>query len=127
MGASILVVDDSRSMRHLVRAALEIDGHRIAEGENGRDALSVLEATPVDLVIADVNMPVMDGITLTREIRQRERHRFTPVLILTTERGEDMKQRGRAAGATGWLVKPFDPTQLRQIVDRVIGTPKATA
>lgn len=127
MGANILVVDDSRSMRQLVRATLEVDGHRIAEGENGRAALDLLESMPVDLVIADVNMPVMDGITLTKEIRHRERHRFTPVLILTTERGADMKQRGRAAGATGWLVKPFDPAQLRQVVDRVIGTPKATA
>lgn len=127
MAANILVVDDSRSMRKLVRAALEVDGHRVSEGENGHEALDLLDSGPVDLVIADVNMPVMDGITLTKEIRTRARHRFTPVLILTTERGEDMKQRGRSAGATGWLVKPFDPAQLRQVVHRVIGTPKATA
>jgi two-component system chemotaxis response regulator CheY len=121
VGARVLIVDDSRSMRQMVRAALEAAGHQVAEGEDGRAALALLEKAPVDLVVSDVNMPEMDGIALTRAIRQRPAHRFTPILILTTEHTDEMKQRGRAAGATGWLVKPFNPAQLRQVVERVLG------
>ena len=121
MGARVLIVDDSRSMRQLVRSALEAGGHEVHEGEHGRAALAVLQRQQVDLVVTDVNMPEMDGLALTRAIRQRPTHRFTPILILTTEHTDEMKQRGRAAGATGWLVKPFNPAQLRQIVERVLG------
>ena len=81
----------------------------------------------MDLVITDLYMPQMDGLALLRAIRERPDHRFTPVLMLTTESGEEMKRRGRAAGATGWLVKPFQPGQLRQVVARVLGTTRVGA
>lgn len=127
MSAKILAVDDSTSMRQMVRAALEVDGYQVREAQNGEDALIALDAEPVDLVISDLYMPQMDGLTLLRSIRERAEHRFTPVLLLTTERGEEMKQRGRASGATGWLVKPFQPEQLRQVVARVLGAARVRA
>jgi two-component system chemotaxis response regulator CheY len=127
MSAKILTVDDSCSMRQMVRAALEADGHQIQEAQNGYEALDVLDSEPVDLIITDLYMPAMDGLTLLRAIRERPEHRFTPVLLLTTEHGEEMKQRGRAAGATGWLVKPFQPGQLRQVVARVLGATRVQA
>lgn len=127
MSAKILAVDDSTSMRQMVRAALEVDGHHVREAQDGEDALAALDAEPVDLVISDLYMPRMDGLTLLRSIRERAEHRFTPVLLLTTERGEEMKQRGRASGATGWLVKPFQPEQLRQVVARVLGAARVRA
>lgn len=127
MSAKILAVDDSPSMRQMVRAALEVDGHQVREAQNGEDALIALDAEPVDLVISDLYMPQMDGLTLLRSIRERAEHRFTPVLLLTTESGEEMKQRGRASGATGWLVKPFQPEQLRQVVARVLGAARVRA
>jgi two-component system chemotaxis response regulator CheY len=121
MSVKILAVDDSCSMRQMVRTALEADGYEVREAQNGQEALEVLETHPADLVISDLYMPTMDGLTLLRAIRQRPQHRFTPVLLLTTESGEEMKQRGRTSGATGWLVKPFQPEQLRQVVARVLG------
>jgi len=121
MGARVLIVDDSRSMRQLVRSALEAGGHEVHEGEHGRAALAVLQRQQVDLVVTDVNMPEMDGLELTRAIRQLDAHRFLPILILTTESGDAIKNRGREAGATGWLVKPFNPEQLRLVVERVLG------
>lgn len=127
MSAKILTVDDSCSMRQMVRAALEAEGHQIREAQNGYEALDVLNSEPVDLIITDLYMPAMDGLTLLRAIRERAEHRFTPVLLLTTEHGEEMKQRGRASGATGWLVKPFQPGQLRQVVARVLGATRVRA
>jgi two-component system chemotaxis response regulator CheY len=121
MPATILIADDSRTMRDMVRAALEADHHTVVEAPDGRQALAVAEAQAADLVITDVNMPGMDGLALVRALRERERYRFTPILVLTTEHGDDIKQRGRAAGATGWLVKPFDPERLRQAVRKVLG------
>jgi two-component system, chemotaxis family, chemotaxis protein CheY len=120
MGARVLIIDDSRSVRSLVRAALEAGGHQVIESADGQAGLETLKASLVDLIVTDVNMPVMDGLAFTRAVRQLDRYRSTPVLILTTEAGDDVKQRGRAAGATGWLVKPFDPAQLRQVVDKVL-------
>jgi two-component system, chemotaxis family, chemotaxis protein CheY len=120
MSATILVVDDSKMVRRLVRGALSADDHRVVEAPGAREALAALDAQPIDLVITDVNMPEIDGLTLVRAVRARPRERFTPVLVLTTEGSEDMKQRGRDAGATGWLVKPFDAEQLRHTVRRVL-------
>jgi two-component system chemotaxis response regulator CheY len=120
MSAKILIVEDSRSMRRIVRSALESDGYQVAESEDGRQALNALREVAPHLIITDVNMPEVDGISLVREIRRLPSFRFTPVLILTTESGEDMKENGRAAGATGWIVKPFDPDQLRQVVAHVL-------
>ena len=120
MSAKILIVEDSRSMRRIVRAALEHDGYQVAESEDGRQALTALREVTPHLIITDVNMPEVDGISLVREIRRLPAFRFTPVLILTTEAGEDVRESGRAAGATGWIVKPFDPDQLRQVVAQVL-------
>lgn len=118
--STILVVDDSRTMRSMVRGALEADRHHVVEATDGLHALSTLETTRADMVITDVNMPEMDGLRLCRALRERQQYRFTPILVLTTESGADMKQRGREAGATGWLVKPFNPDQLRQTVLHVL-------
>jgi two-component system chemotaxis response regulator CheY len=121
MPATILIADDSRTMRDMVRAVLEADHHSVVEAPDGRQALAVAQEHAADLVITDVNMPVMDGLALVRALRERAEYRFTPILVLTTETGDDMKQRGRAAGATGWLVKPFDPERLRQTVRKILG------
>jgi len=120
MSAKILIVEDSRSMRRIVRSALESEGYQVAESEDGRQALNALRDVAPHLIITDINMPEVDGISLVREIRRLPSFRFTPVLILTTESGDDMKENGRAAGATGWIVKPFDPDQLRQVVAHVL-------
>ncbi len=120
-GASILTVDDSSSMRRMVRAALEADGHRVREAGNGCEALGALEAEPADLVITDLYMPVMDGLSLLLALRERAEYRSLPVLLLTTERAEEVKARVRASGATGWLVKPFQPEELRRAVACVLG------
>jgi len=120
MSAKILIVEDSRSMRRIVRSALESEGYQVAESEDGRQALNALRDVAPHLIITDINMPEVDGISLVREIRRLPSFRFTPVLILTTESGDDMQENGRAAGATGWIVKPFDPDQLRQVVAHVL-------
>jgi len=127
MTAKILTVDDSCSMRQMVRTALQADGYEVTEAENGEAALAALDVEAPDLVITDLYMPTMDGLTLLRAIRERPQYKFTPVLLLTTEHGEEMKQRGRASGATGWLVKPFQPEQLRQVVARVLGAARVRA
>jgi two-component system chemotaxis response regulator CheY len=121
MPATILVVDDSRVVRAMVREALLADDHRVVEAPDAREALAALEDALVDLVITDINMPDIGGLTLVRTLRARPRERFTPILVLTTEDGDAIKRAGREAGATGWLVKPFDPDQLRQTVRRVLG------
>jgi two-component system, chemotaxis family, chemotaxis protein CheY len=123
----ILTVDDSCSMRQMVRSALEAEGYEVSEADNGESALAVLQMDAPDLIITDLYMPTMDGLSLLRAIRELPRHKFTPVLLLTTERGEEMKQRGRASGATGWLVKPFQPEQLCQLVGRVLGATRVRA
>jgi two-component system, chemotaxis family, chemotaxis protein CheY len=119
--AKILIVEDSPSMRSLVREALEVEGYELTESDNGLAALAVLGRVAPDLVITDINMPQLDGLGLLREIRQLPSFRFMPVLILTSESGADMKENGRAAGATGWLVKPFEAEQLRRVVSQVLG------
>jgi two-component system chemotaxis response regulator CheY len=120
MPSTVLIVDDSATMRALVRQALEADRHTVLEAPHGAAALAALEHTPADLVITDVIMPEMDGLSLTRRLREQERFRRLPVLVLSTEATPAMKDRGRAAGATGWLVKPFHPDVLRETVRRVL-------
>jgi two-component system chemotaxis response regulator CheY len=120
MRVRILVVDDSPSMRTVIRAVLEDDGYEVAASEDGEEALASFQATTPDLVITDIYMSRMDGLTLVRGIRALPACRFLPILVLTTEAGEEMKQRGRAAGATGWIVKPFEPDQLREVVGRLL-------
>lgn len=116
----ILIVDDSVSMRGMIRSALRSGSFEVIEAANGPDALIVLDRQEVDLIITDVNMPDMDGISLVKAIRHRPATKVTPVLVLTTECGAEMKQAGRAAGATGWIVKPFSPQQLVQVVAKVL-------
>jgi two-component system, chemotaxis family, chemotaxis protein CheY len=120
MSAKILIVEDSPSMRKLVRDALESGGYEVWESSDGREGLQVLPEVRPDLIITDVNMPELDGINMVREIRAQPEHRLTPVVILTTESSDDMKQAGRAAGATAWIVKPFVPHQLLKLVQRVL-------
>lgn len=116
----ILAVDDSASMRQMVRYTLEGAGYEVVQAADGVEALDLARRRSVDLVLTDVNMPRMDGIELVRELRALESYRFTPVLVLTTESGQDTKQRGKQAGATGWLVKPFNPEQLLATITRVL-------
>ncbi len=124
MPATILIADDSTTMRAMVRGALEVDRHHVVEAADGREALVALDAAPVDLVITDVNMPELDGLALVRTLRGQSRYRFTPILVLTTESSDQMKQRGREAGATGWLVKPFQRDRLREVVQHVLRRPR---
>lgn len=119
--AKILAVDDSPSMRQMVAFTLQSAGFDVDSAEDGKDAFDKAQQASYHLVLADVNMPNMDGITLVRELRGLPSYKFTPMLILTTEGGADKKAEGKAAGATGWLVKPFNPDQLIATVNRVLG------
>jgi two-component system, chemotaxis family, chemotaxis protein CheY len=116
----ILAVDDSASMRQMVRFTLESAGFKVVQAADGVEALDFAKANGVDLVLTDVNMPRMDGITLVRELRSLANYKFTPMLVLTTESGTETKQRGKQAGATGWIVKPFSPEQLLSTIARVL-------
>lgn len=117
---SILAVDDSPSMRKMVSFTLSGAGYQVVEAVDGLDALAKAQSQQIDLVLADQNMPNLDGIGLTRRLREHPRFKNTPILILTTESSDQMKQAGRAAGATGWLVKPFDPNRLIEVIQKVI-------
>lgn len=117
----ILAVDDSASMRQMVGFTLKTAGFDVTEASNGDEALKAAEKGNYDLVISDVNMPIMDGLTLIRNLRTLPSYKFTPLLMLTTESGAEKKQEGRSAGATGWIVKPFNPDQLLATVRKVLG------
>ncbi len=119
--AKILAVDDSASMRQMVSFTLKSAGHEVIEAADGQEALGKARSGKVDLVLTDVNMPRMDGITLIKELRKLPDYRFTPILTLTTESGADKKMAGKEAGATGWIVKPFSPDQLIATINRVLG------
>lgn len=119
--ASILAVDDSSSMRQMVAFTLKGAGYQVVEAADGQEALSKAKSQKFDLVITDVNMPVMDGITFIRQLRGEPSYKFTPMLMLTTESSMDKKSEGKAAGATGWIVKPFNPDQLLNTVKKVLG------
>ncbi|QYZ66535.1 MAG: Fis family transcriptional regulator [Gammaproteobacteria bacterium (ex Lamellibrachia satsuma)] len=119
--ASILAVDDSASMRQMVSFTLKGAGFDVVEAVDGIDALSKAKGQSFNLVITDVNMPNMDGISLIKELRGLPAFKFTPLLMLTTESGNDKKQQGKMAGATGWIVKPFNPDQLLATVKKVLG------
>ena len=117
--ATILTVDDSRSIRQMVTFTLQQAGHDVIEAEDGQDALSKLTGD-VRLVLTDLNMPNLNGIELIKAIRANPSFKFLPVIMLTTESQDDIKQQGRAAGATGWIVKPFNPDQLLGVVGKVL-------
>jgi len=119
--ATILTVDDSTSMRQMVSFTLKQAGYEVDEATDGVEGLEKAQSSRFNLVITDVNMPRMDGITLVGELRSLPGYQFTPILLLTTEAGADKKKQGKEAGATGWLVKPFNPDQLLNTIKKVIG------
>jgi two-component system, chemotaxis family, chemotaxis protein CheY len=120
MGKTILVVDDSPSVRQVVGIALRGAGYEVIEGVDGSDALGKLDGRKVHLIISDVNMPKMDGITFVKEVKKLSAYRFTPIIMLTTESQESKKLEGRAAGAKAWVVKPFQPAQMLAAVSKLI-------
>ncbi len=120
MSKTILVVDDSASMRQVVNIALSGAGYTVVEAVDGKDALSKLNGAKVHLVISDVNMPVMDGITFVKEMKKLANYKFTPVIMLTTESQEGKKAEGQAAGAKAWVVKPFQPATMLSAVAKLM-------
>ncbi|MBP8286584.1 MAG: response regulator [Rhodoferax sp.] len=119
MAKLIMVVDDSASMRRVVGIALKGAGYDVLEGVDGKDALSKLTGQKVHMIISDVNMPVMDGIAFLKAVKAMPAYKFTPVIMLTTESAEEKKREGQAAGARAWVVKPFQPEQLVNAVQRL--------
>lgn len=121
MAKTVLAVDDSATIRRMVGFTLKGAGYEVIEATDGHEGLQKAKARQADLVLTDQNMPRVDGLTLIRSLRALPQYRSVPILVLTTESSEEMKQRGRAAGATGWMVKPFDPQRLLDVVGRLIG------
>lgn len=122
MAKCVLVVDDSETVRQVLQLTLSNAGYDVIEAEDGDDALNKLSsAAVVDMLITDLNMPNMDGLELIKKIREDKKHRFTPIVMLTTESSEEKKRAGREAGASGWIVKPFKPEQLLKVVKMVLG------
>ena len=120
MAKSVLVVDDSSSVRQVVGIALKSAGYDVIEASDGRDALTKLNGQKVHLIISDVNMPNMDGITFVKEVKKLPNYKFTPIIMLTTESQESKKLEGQAAGARAWVVKPFQPAQMLAAVSKLI-------
>jgi two-component system chemotaxis response regulator CheY len=121
MAKTVLSVDDSGSIRQMVSFTLKSAGYTVIEAVDGQDGLDKAKQKTVDLVLTDQNMPRMDGLTLIKSLRAMPAYRSVPILMLTTESGDAMKSQGKAAGATGWIVKPFDPQKLLEVVKKVIG------
>jgi len=121
MAKTILAVDDSASIRQMVSFTLKSAGYEVVEAVDGQDGLDKAKSRSINLVLTDQNMPRMDGLTLIRNLRALPQYASTPILMLTTESSDAMKSQGRSAGATGWLVKPFDPQKLIEVVRKVIG------
>ncbi len=120
MAKTIMVVDDSASVRQVVSIALQRAGYEVMEGCDGKDALSKMTGQKIHLIISDVNMPNMDGISFVKEVKQHPSYKFTPIIMLTTESQEGKKQEGQAAGAKAWVVKPFQPEQMLAAVSKLI-------
>lgn len=116
----IMTIDDSASMRQMVTFTLETAGFEVVQAVDGRDALAKLQGRDIHLFLADLNMPNMDGMELTRQLRAMPQYKFAPILVLTTESHEDKKRQAKAAGATGWIVKPFAPDKLLAVVNKVM-------
>jgi two-component system chemotaxis response regulator CheY len=121
MAKSILAIDDSASIRQMVTFTLKSSGYEVVEAIDGMDGLEKAKGKTFNLILTDQNMPRMDGLTLIKNLRGLPQYKSVPILMLTTESSDAMKQQGRAAGATGWLVKPFDPQKLVEVVKKVIG------
>jgi two-component system, chemotaxis family, chemotaxis protein CheY len=121
MSKHILIVDDSTSIRQMVEVTLKTAGYQVTAAKDGQEGFNICKGKPFDMIITDQNMPNMDGLTMIKSVRSLGSHARTPIIVLTTEAGDDMKAKGKAAGATGWMVKPFDPTKLLDIVKKVTG------
>jgi two-component system chemotaxis response regulator CheY len=121
MSKTILAIDDSSSLRQMVAFTLRGQGYTVLEATDGEDGYAKARSQAVNLVLTDQNMPKMDGLTLVKALRALPSYARTPILMLTTEASDEMKAKGRAAGATGWLVKPFDPPRLLEVVRKVLG------
>jgi two-component system chemotaxis response regulator CheY len=121
MSKTILAVDDSASIRQMVSFTLKGAGYQVLEAADGQEAFDRAKNTTVNLVLTDQNMPRMDGLTLVKSLRALSQYKAVPILILTTESSDNMKAQGKAAGATGWIVKPFDPQKLLEVVGKVLG------
>ena len=120
MSRKVLVIDDSEMMRQMVSFTLREANFEVVEAVNGQDGLQKIEGEKLDLILTDLNMPVMDGISFIRNARALAATRYTPILMLTTESQAEKKAAGKAAGATGWLVKPFDPPKLLSVIAKVL-------
>lgn len=121
MSKTILVVDDSASIRQMVESTLKTAGYTVQTAPDGQAALDMCQVKRFDFVLTDQNMPRMDGLTLIKSLRGMTSYRTTPIVVLTTEASDTMKSQGRAAGATGWMVKPFDPAKLLAVASKVLG------
>jgi two-component system chemotaxis response regulator CheY len=121
MAKTILAVDDSGSLRQMLCFSLKAAGYGVIEAVDGEDGLEKARKQTVDLVLTDQNMPGMDGLSLIKALRGMKNYQSVPILMLTTESGDDMKAMGKAAGANGWLVKPFDPARLTEVIRKLIG------
>lgn len=121
MAKTIMAVDDSASVRQMVSFTLSEAGYKVIEACNGKDALSKLNGDTLHLIVTDLNMPEMNGIDLIKNVRTDPKHKFVPIILLTTESHDDKKKEGKSAGATGWIVKPFKPDQLLAVIKKVIG------
>jgi two-component system, chemotaxis family, chemotaxis protein CheY len=119
---TILTVEDSNSMRQMIGYILRSAGYNVVEAEDGSKGLAQAQSAKFDLVLTDQNMPNMDGLSLIKALRQMPEYKSTPVIMLTTEASDTMKQRGREAGATGWMVKPFDPNRLLEVCQKLLGS-----
>lgn len=120
MSKVIMIVEDSATMRQMVGFTLKRNGYEVIEAEDGSDAMGKINGSPINMIITDLNMPNMDGLEFIRNVRQTPSCKYTPIIMLTTESQETKKSEGRAAGATGWIVKPFSPEQLMAVVEKVI-------
>lgn len=121
MAKNVLAVDDSRSILQMVSFTLKGAGYTVVEASNGQEGLAQAQKQKFDLILTDLNMPIMDGLTMVQKLRASPNYKFTPILMLTTEAGADFKAKGKAAGLTGWLVKPFEPQKLLGVVKKVLG------
>ncbi len=120
MAKTILTADDSASMRQMVTFTLKGAGYEVVEAVDGKDGLSMISQSKVDMIITDLNMPNMDGIEMIRNVRTMPQYKFIPIILLTTESQDGKKKEGKAAGATGWITKPFKPEQLLAVVKKVL-------
>ncbi len=120
MAKTILIVDDSASLRQVVGIALKGAGYEVIEAGDGKEGLGKLDGRKVHLIISDVNMPNMDGLSMVKEVKQKAEYKFTPIIMLTTESGADKKDQGKDAGVKAWMVKPFKPDQMLDAVSKLI-------